>query len=75
MPLHYLTCAVFLVLTQKDLSLVPDFWMQGATHLLVVHNLFLTHWGSINGVNWSIGTELDFIELRGIGEGILGAFP
>lgn len=62
-PLHYLTCFVFLILVLPDLLFTRGIWSQIATHLLFVHNLILTHWGAINGVNWSIATEMQFYVL------------
>jgi peptidoglycan/LPS O-acetylase OafA/YrhL len=58
-PLHYLTCLVFLAFIQ------PQLFFEGllanvATHAAFVHNLFPAYNGSINGANWSLGTEMQF---------------
>jgi len=60
LPLHYLTCLVFIIFIVPDFLFVNGFWAHMASHLFFLHNLFLEHWGSINGVNWSIGTEMQF---------------
>ena len=59
-PLHYLTCTVFLIFVEPNLVLVPDIWKQVLSHTLFVHNWFLTHQGGINGVNWSVAAEMQF---------------
>lgn len=58
-PLHYLTMLIFLVFV------MPSFLFEGLfknliSHLLFVHNMFPTLHGGINGVNWSLGTEMQF---------------
>lgn len=58
-PLHYLTCLIFLVFITPEL-LFEKFWMNFSTHLLFIHNFFPDFHGSINGVNWSLATEMQF---------------
>lgn len=62
-PLHWLTLAAFIVLVEPALVRKPDFWPDLATHLLFVHNWFFDWNGSINGPNWSLGTEMQFYVL------------
>ncbi len=61
-PLYYLTLLVFVVLIQPGLMLVP--WRvlaaHVASHLFFVHNLYSGTHGSINGVSWSVGLEMQF---------------
>lgn len=59
-PLHYLTCAVFLAVLVPGLVAQPGFFRNAATHLAFVHNLSMTTHGALNGVNWSLGTEMQF---------------
>jgi peptidoglycan/LPS O-acetylase OafA/YrhL len=59
-PLHYLALLVYIVAIEPALWGKADFWSDLATHLLFVHNLFLPYFGSINGPNWSLGTEMQF---------------
>lgn len=59
-PLHYLTCAAFIIFISPqylfDGTLLPD----ALLHLLFVHNLSEQYQGAINGVNWSVGVEMQF---------------
>lgn len=59
LPLYYLTCTVFVLLLRPEL-LNPPSWLHLGTHLFLVHNLKNSTFGSINGVNWSVGVEVQF---------------
>ncbi|WP_220792264.1 acyltransferase family protein [Gluconacetobacter azotocaptans] len=59
-PLHYATCLVFVVYIYPFMFFSLDGWKQFATHILFIHNFFLMHQGGINGVNWSLGDEVQF---------------
>ncbi|MBC7917212.1 MAG: acyltransferase [Rhodoferax sp.] len=58
-PLHYLTCLVFVALVVPQLLFGGIFW-NALTHLLFIHNLFPGFHGAINGANWSLGVEMQF---------------
>lgn len=58
-PLYLLTGLIFTVFITPEL-LFENFWPNVITHLLFIHNWFLNFQGSINGVNWSLGTEMQF---------------
>lgn len=61
-PLYLLTMVFYLVFIEPQLLALPRkelFW-QLATHLLFIHNFFPATNGAINGVNWSIATEMQF---------------
>ncbi len=61
-PLHYLTCLVFVTLVySKPIS--GDFWPNLASHVLFVHNLNPAWHGAINAPNWSLGVEMQFYAL------------
>lgn len=60
-PLYLLTSAMFVTLVQPEwLSFSAKIIWHGVTHLLFIHNLFPWTHGSINGVNWTIGVEMQF---------------
>jgi peptidoglycan/LPS O-acetylase OafA/YrhL len=59
-PLHYLTLVAYVLLVEPSLRAQGDFWTNLGTHLLFIHNLFSPYHGSINGPNWSLGTEMQF---------------
>jgi peptidoglycan/LPS O-acetylase OafA/YrhL len=61
-PLHYLTILVFLVFIMPAL-LFESFWKNLVSHLIFVHNFSVNLHGGINGVNWSIATEMQFYML------------
>lgn len=58
-PLHYLTMAVFLIFVMPSFMFENLFNNLGS-HLIFIHNLFPKLHGGINGVNWSLGTEMQF---------------
>ncbi|MBX9000478.1 acyltransferase [Klebsiella aerogenes] len=58
-PLHYLTLIIFIVFSSPAL-IYKDFIPNILAHLFFVHNLsYITH-SDINGVNWSLGAEMQF---------------
>jgi len=59
-PLYYLTGLVFVVFIVPHFFFQANFWPHALAHMLFVHNLDLTTSSSINGVNWSIGVEMQF---------------
>lgn len=59
-PLHYLTLLAFVLLVQPALPGQAGLAHDLLAHLLFVHNLFPGYYGSINGPNWSLGTEMQF---------------
>lgn len=60
LPLHYLTMGTMMVFVLPDLLVQHGFFLNLLTHLLFIHNMFQGYHGSINGSNWSVGTELQF---------------
>ena len=62
-PLHYLTCILFVIFIQPFMLFSPAGWTQSFTHAFFVHNLLPMHQGGINGVNWSLGDEMQFYVL------------
>lgn len=59
-PLHYLTCLVFILVCFMFHIEIAHFFSQVVAHLLFVHNLFQETHGGINGPNWSVGVEMQF---------------
>lgn len=58
-PLHYLTILIFIIFLSPSL-IYNHFTVNLLSHLLFVHNFsYFTH-GDINGVNWSLGAEMQF---------------
>lgn len=62
-PLHYMTCLLFVMFCIPSLLFEPTRWLHFLTHLTFTHNLFPSTHGSINGANWSLGTEMQFYVL------------
>lgn len=61
-PLYLLTGVIFITLIQPQwlFQTAQNLAVHITTHLLFLHNLFPGTHGSINGVNWSIGVEMQF---------------
>ncbi len=61
-PLHYLTMIVFITFIAPNifLSTPLEFIKNLGSHLVFIHNIFPSTHGSINGVNWSLATEMQF---------------
>lgn len=59
-PLYYATAFIFIIFCLPTILFIPQLWLHLSTHLVFVHNLMATTHGSINGANWSIGTEMQF---------------
>lgn len=59
-PLYALTSLVFIFFVKPEMMFEANAWFNYLTHVLFVHNLFLTTHGGINGPTWSIGTEMQF---------------
>ena len=64
-PLHYLTCLVFVALFVTKL-LTIGFFLNAITHILFIHNFFSSFHGGINGANWSLGVEMQFYLLMAL---------
>lgn len=59
-PLHYLTCFLFLVLVTPEVMTYSNVWKNVLSHIGFFHN-FSTDWaGAINGPNWSVAVEIQF---------------
>jgi hypothetical protein len=58
-PLHYLTILIWIIFIQPGFLFEKPLSNIGS-HLLFIHNLSFYHIGSINGVNWSLATEMQF---------------
>lgn len=58
-PLYYATLIIFSLFVAPAL-LFSNFFANLAAHLFFVHNWFIHLHGSINGSNWSLGTEMQF---------------
>ena len=61
-PLYCLTLGIYMTFVTPEwlsVNLVKLLWHTG-THLLFIHNIFPGTHGSINGVNWSVGVEMQF---------------
>lgn len=65
-PLHFLTCGIFLIFISPATMLRPDVLWHIFTHLLFIHNWFPETCGSINGSNWSLGVEVQFYLLMAL---------
>lgn len=61
-PLHYLTGLIFVAMVAPHV-LFDGFALNALAHLSFVHNLVPAYHGSINGSNWSLGTEMQFYVL------------
>jgi peptidoglycan/LPS O-acetylase OafA/YrhL len=59
-PLYYLTGLVFLVFVTPEVIHQSDFALNLISHLGFFHNTFWKFSGAINGVNWTIGVEMQF---------------
>lgn len=58
-PLYALTLFVFAMVAQPSL-LHLSLWKHWLLHLLFLHPLSPDTFGSINGINWSVGVEMHF---------------
>lgn len=70
-PLHFLTCGVFLFFVMPEMLMVPRHKFHIISHALFVHNWHPATIGSINGPNWSLGVEMQFYLLVLIASGWL----
>jgi peptidoglycan/LPS O-acetylase OafA/YrhL len=61
-PLYLLTGLIYVLLVESSLLQGPASWLmaQVASHLLFVHNLSPTTFGTIDGPNWSVALEMQF---------------
>jgi peptidoglycan/LPS O-acetylase OafA/YrhL len=59
-PLHYLTCLVFLVMVTPALLVSGNIGTNIIAHVLFMHNLNTDWAGAINGPNWSVAVEMQF---------------
>lgn len=58
-PLYLLTMVVFAIAVQPNL-LSPSTWVHWLAHITFTHPFLQQTFGSINGVNWSVGVEVHF---------------
>lgn len=59
-PLHYLTCLIYVVFVMPAMLSMQRIGFHLWTHAAFVHNWHPATQGSINGVNWSLGVEMQF---------------
>lgn len=61
-PLYLLTGVLWIVLFERDLFLLPmrDWAFQLATHAAFIHTFWPSTFDSIDGVNWTLGVEMQF---------------
>jgi peptidoglycan/LPS O-acetylase OafA/YrhL len=62
-PLHYLTCLLFVVFLTPALLSYRRFWWHALAHLTFIHGFSPNTHGSINGANWSLSVEMQFYVL------------
>ena len=60
LPLHYLTCLIFIAFVSPQLMIQNTFFINLISHLGFIHNLSWRTSGALNGQNWSIGNEMQF---------------
>lgn len=58
-PLHYLTLLIFIIFITPGV-IYNNFTFNLLSHLFFFHNLSYFSHGDINGVNWSLGAEMQF---------------
>ncbi len=59
-PLHYLTCLLYLLFIIPGMVKHPQFWWHAVTHLTFLHGFSPLSMGSIDGPNWSLAIEIQF---------------
>jgi peptidoglycan/LPS O-acetylase OafA/YrhL len=59
-PLHYLTCLIFLVMVAPTLLVSQNIGENIISHMLFLHNLNTDWAGAINGPNWTVAVEMQF---------------
>ena len=63
-PLHIATVLIFVLLISPELLIYGwESLFHVAIHVVFLHNLFPSTYGSINGVNWSVALEMQFYVL------------
>jgi len=62
-PLHYLTCLLWVVFIMPAVMFDSRFGWHALSHLTFTHNWWHRTIGSINGPNWSLGVEMQFYAL------------
>jgi len=62
-PLHYLTCLLWVVFVVPAVVFDSRFGWHAFSHLTFTHNWRYWTIGSINGPNWSVGVEMQFYVL------------
>jgi peptidoglycan/LPS O-acetylase OafA/YrhL len=59
-PLHYLTCLIYVLFITPSLMFHEKFYAHALTHLSFTHSVFWQTMGSIDGPNWSLSVEMQF---------------
>jgi peptidoglycan/LPS O-acetylase OafA/YrhL len=59
-PLYYATCIFFVLFIYPHYLFDGSLLADALAHLFFVHNLSERYQGAINGVNWSVGVEMQF---------------
>jgi len=59
-PLHYITCAAFVILITPHLVFQSDIAKYVALYATFLYNFDFKHSGLINGPNWSLAIEVQF---------------
>ncbi|MGO9462970.1 MAG: acyltransferase family protein [Isosphaeraceae bacterium] len=62
-PLHYLTCLLWIVFIMPAVMFDSRFGWHALSHLTFTHNWWHLTIGSLNGPNWSLGVEMQFYVL------------
>lgn len=62
-PLHYLTCLIYLVMVTPALLRSHGIDMNVISHMFFFHNMNTDWAGAINGPNWSVAVEMQFYML------------
>lgn len=57
-PAYFVSSLVWLMLNEFSVLRQPDAWLQALTHLTFTYNLWPNTMGSINGVTWTLGVEV-----------------
>ena len=59
-PLHLVTCLLFLIAIRPELLFASGTTANVLSHVAFVHNMSMDWAGAINGPNWSVAVEMQF---------------